>query len=111
MTQANQNLTLYQQETRNILCEFRDENGALVDLGSATITWVARSTTGTANALSKTVGAGISVTGTGTFTITLSQADTASLSGTYYHECVVEIGADRDTIFTGTINVHPSLIP
>lgn len=111
MTRTNQDLTMFQQETRNILCEFRDENGALVDLGSATITWVARATTPASNVLSKTVGAGISVTGTGAFTITLSQADTASLSGVYYHECVVEIGADRDTIFTGQLNIFPSVIP
>lgn len=110
MTVRAQDFTMFEEETRTLDVSAYDEDDALIDFSGATITW--RVKDGNTTILTKTVGSGITVTGTGTFSIALDSADTLGLSGDYQHECVAVLAdTTRDTLFTGTLTVEPTLVP
>ena len=87
--------------------------GAIIDLTSATITWVVvQATPPYSTIFTKTVGSGITVASptTGYFTITLTSSNTDALSGDYRHECrVVLADSTEAVIFTGSLVVMPTL--
>jgi len=68
-----------------------DQDGAAVNLTSATIKWSIRENLDTAAALTKTTLSGITITDAsgGVFEVTLTDTDTASLAGKYIMEAVI----------------------
>lgn len=68
-----------------------DSDGAAIDLTGATITWTLRTRRGNAATITKTTGSGVTVTDAvgGVFEVTITDTDTASLNGTYYHEAKI----------------------
>lgn len=113
MSVSGQNHTMVEKETKVFTVDVVDQDdGAAVDLTSATITW--RVKEGSTTKFSKTVGSGITLTSptTGRFTITLATGDTSGLSGQYEHECRATLSDGTiTTLFTGRLVVQPTLIP
>ena len=88
-----------------------DADGIAINLTGATISYVIFS--GGVATITKTIGSGITVTDAtaGTFTITLTSANTASLAGSYYHECqVTDSSSNISTIFIGSVTINADLI-
>ena len=80
--------TMYSGDTKDVVVDMVDENGASVDVTGAMATYVIYSSKTPVVLVTKSVGDGIIVLGS-TITILLDPADTADLSGYYYHELEV----------------------
>jgi hypothetical protein len=90
-----------------------DNDDVVVDITSATITYQLSQNVKSAAIISKTVGSGITLTDptSGVFTITFDPADTASLSGRYYHECeITDTSGDVSTGFVGYATIKEDAI-
>lgn len=83
-----------------------DEDGVAVDLTGAAATYrIADSAHGTVH-VEKAEGAGIVLAGD-TATITLAPADTAELSGWYYHELeIIDTLGNVSTVFAGVLEIR-----
>jgi hypothetical protein len=114
MTHKVQNFEIHAGDSRDIVVTVVDSQGGVVDLTGATIAWhLAQSARAAAPAVAKSLGAGIAITdgANGVFTISLDPADTAALSGLYYHEAeVTDAAGHRSTVLTGVATVVPTLI-
>ena len=108
---SGQNFTMYSGDSKTLSVRVVNENWKPVDIDSATdITYkLAASVSGTA-LITKDLSDGISVANS-TVTITLGTADTASLSGDYYHELqITDASSNVFTAFSGTVTVTSDLI-
>jgi hypothetical protein len=114
MSHNVQNFEIHAGDSRDIVVTVTDSQGGAFDLTGAAIAWqLARSAGSTSPAVSKSLGGGIAITDgpNGVFTVTLDPADTAALSGLYYHEAEVTDGAgNRSTVLSGVATVIPTLI-
>lgn len=113
MPNTSQDIEIYAGEIRSIIVTVTNNNDrAVEDLTSATISWKVKS--GTTTAISKSVGSGIALASdptTGVFTISLQAADSTSLSGVYSHEARVTLSDGTiATVFVGRFVVRPTLI-
>ena len=114
MTETGQNFTMWSGDTKVLEVTITDSDGAAVDLTGATISYVLqRNVNSAAATISKTTDDGISITDAsgGVFQITLDASDTASLSGSYYHECqITDASGNASTVFTGTVTMKDDAI-
>lgn len=113
MTYSNQDLLLWSGDDKVITVTVYDNDDAIVNITSATITWQLSHNVSSAALISKTVGSGISLSdpSNGQFTITLDPADTASLSGRYYHEAeITDIGGNVSTAMVGHATIKTDAI-
>ena len=111
--QTAQNFDMFSGDDKVLVVTVKDLAGVAVNLTGASITWkLADSLTGTVRA-TKTTAAGIAITDAadGVFEVTVADADTATLSGSYYHEAEVTDSSGRDsTVVFGNITIRPTLI-
>lgn len=108
------NFSLIEGDTKAITVTVKDRDGDVVDITGATINWqAAKNPHATATLTKATGGSGISITsGTGgQFRITIDAADTANLSGDFYHEAQVTFSDGTiATVLTGKMTITPALI-
>lgn len=109
-----QDFEMWAGDTKALTVAVVDSNGDPIlqaDLELYTILWVLSTAVDAAPTISKSngVGGGITVTGDGEFTIALVPANTAALSGTYYHEASVEdAGGQISTVLIGKCQINKS---
>lgn len=112
MTIRNQNFEMTAGETRKLRATIRDENGGLVDLNNATVLdWVVRTDDASERLVIEKSLTDWSITGLGTAELSIVPEDTIQLCGAYKHECRLEDPTGTDTVFTGHITIHPTLVP
>lgn len=105
MTAKRQNFEIFIGDDADILVTVYDEDGDLLTITGATITWVMKTAAGGAAILTKTVGSGIVISGS-TFTITLTDTETALLTaGSYFHAASVTISTKTRTTTVGQVTV------
>ncbi len=114
MTEVDQSFEMWAGNDIDLNFSIVDSTGSPVDLTTATtLEWVLHADVQDGNPLiQKSIGSGITITnpGGGQFTITLLPADTATLSGNYYHECELNMGGKDNTLFTGAAKINPTAI-
>ena len=115
MTTENQNFTMWSGDSKVLTVTVTDSDGAAVNLTGATINYVLKKQLGGGmNTITKaTGGSGIVITdaAAGTCEITLDATDTASLLGSFYHECqVTDSYGNVSTIFIGTVTITEDTI-
>lgn len=116
MTSVDQNFTMWSGDTRRLSVTVDD--GATppvaVNITGSAISWhLAKRLTSSTAILTKTVGVGITITNgaAGIFEVLIDPADTAALSGDYYHEAeIVLSGGDKSTVMTGVATIKRDLI-
>ena len=110
MSSDNQNFELIRGQDKTITIAVVDDDGAVVNIAGAAITWLLADELGGTTTLTKTVGSGITIVNEagGIFSVTLAEADTETLdAGWYYHEAQVEDSSSNKTIVTtGLINLR-----
>ncbi len=86
------------------------DDGVVVDLsGLMAAEWVLSKRKNTVEIINKTLGSGITVVdaANGRLDVTLVPADTADLSGKYYHECEIkDVSGKTKTVFWGTGRIN-----
>lgn len=113
MTETGQKFTMWSGDTKVLEVTITDASGNAVNLTGATISYVLQRSVGSTVTISKTTDDGISITDAsgGVFQITLDASDTASLSGSYYHECqITDTSGNVSTVFTGTVTMKDDAI-
>jgi len=115
MTATDQNFTTWSGDDKVLTVTVTDGSGTATNLTGATINYELQALPpdGVALLTKTTGGGGISITdaAAGTFEITIAAADTASLSGVYFHECqVVDSSGNVSTIFTGRVNIREDFV-
>lgn len=109
MTQTNQNFSMYQGETKNLVVPITDENGNNLSLTGSTITWALRQRmTSTSNLITKSTPSQITIN-SNTLTVHLLPTDTASIKGAFYHECkMTDTSGNVSELFTGLATITVS---
>lgn len=109
MAETNQNFSMYQGETKNLVVPITKEDGTALDLTGATITWALRQRmTSTSNLITKSTPSQITVSGN-TLTVHLIPSDTTSLKGAFYHECkMTDTQGNVSELFTGLATITVS---
>lgn len=116
VTKLAQDFTMWSGDTRRLSITVDDGASppVAINLTSSTIEWhLAKRLTSTVAILTKTVGGGIALTDpvNGVFEVTIDPADTADLSGEYYHEAEVTLsGGDKSTVLVGIATIKRDLI-
>jgi hypothetical protein len=119
MTATNQDVAMFSGDTRVLAFTVTQAGDSTpVDLTGATaIKWkCARKLSGGFSStvtLSKALGAGITVTDAdaGQLQVLLSPADTAALSGRFYHELeITDVAGNVSTVAIGTLTIAKDLI-
>lgn len=114
MTSLSQNVTMWSGDSKKLRFTVIDDAGAAKNLTGAAIVWKAAKTAGSSTALiTKSVGSGITITDPtgGLFEVRLDPADTASLSGDFYHEAqVTDALGDVATVAIGRIRINADLV-
>lgn len=116
MTSVNQNIgsstdPFYSGDTREITVTVTDKAGAAVDCSSVTIVYAldtAPHSGGTPLVSKTTAGGDFTIGGASNHevTFTLDPADTADLSGTYYHEMeITNVAGDVATVLEGIVEI------
>jgi hypothetical protein len=104
---------MFSGDTLRVICEVRDETGALMDVSAAqSIQWRLAQSPQSAAIVSKTTADGsLTKTSGAGFYFDILPADTAALDGRYYHEAqvVTSTGAVY-TVMAGYIRIRPDLI-
>ena len=107
-------LTMHSGDTFRLEVTVNDSLGAPLDISTATITWALsrkRSDKVSPRGDALVTKAATVIDGpTGRCNVTLYEADTAGLSGVYYHELQVTIGASVSTVIYGTFTIAKDLI-
>lgn len=104
---------MYAGDDKTLEVSVTDRNGDAVTITSATIEWRATKRFGKTAALTKTTSSGISITSGsgGVFQITLTDTDTESLEGVYYHEAQITFsGGAIATVMQGMMEVRKVVI-
>jgi len=114
MTSEDQNFELYAGDSKDIVVTVTDSNGAAVNLTNFTIFWkLTLLPTSSTALISKAVGTGIVKTNPsgGIFTVTITNTDTATLAGCYYHEAKIVDGSSNEfTVTSGRAIIHSSVV-
>lgn len=109
-----QNFTMHSGDDFTLEVTVRDGNGAVINVSALnSAIWKLSKKVTSPVILSKTLGAGITVIDgpNGRLNVTLLQADTASLSGDFYHEMqIVESSNKKTTVMIGTPTIVRDLI-
>jgi hypothetical protein len=105
MTAVNQNFSMYQGDTKNIIVPV----DGVTDLIGATLKWGLRKReSSTTNDIVKE--SEITISGT-EITIPLKPPDTETLLGLYFHECeLTDQQGNVSTLFTGNVNILRSAV-
>lgn len=113
-TLTKQNFTMHSGDDKTLQFTVKDQDGVVVDITGASITWAFAARVGATAIASKTVGSGITITdaAAGVFQVTIDAADTASLTGgVLYHEAqLVDSGGVKSTIAYGDMTILPDNI-
>ncbi|MFD0825868.1 hypothetical protein ACT8ZR_09335 [Neobacillus sp. M.A.Huq-85] len=105
MAEINQNFSMYQGETKNIVVPITKDDGSNVDLTAAVLNWSVRQREYSTTTVLVKESPDITVEGN-TLTIHLKPPDTETLLGTYYHKCeIVDQQANDSVLFTGFVTV------
>ena len=108
MAATGVNATMWQGETRRLVFTLTGTINLSAG-GSTAIAWKLSATADTTALLSKAVGTGITIDSATQFTVALAPADTADLSGPYYHEArVTNSTGDQGVVAVGTLTVTAS---
>jgi hypothetical protein len=116
MTKENQDFTMYAGDDKVVRVVIKDESGSFVNLTGSLMDWVLQPTVNASSAsVSKSwntsVSNGMAIDGLGSFSITLSNSDTQSLSGKFYHEAqMIDTQGDVSTVMVGHITIKKSAI-
>lgn len=112
MAKTNQNIEMYSGDSYDLEVTVTDENGAIVNISGASITWSLYKSVASPTLVSKgTSTSGITITDAvnGKFTVSLVPADTQKLAGTYEHSAkLTDIRSYTSTIFVGTATIIQS---
>jgi len=108
-----QNVTgYYSGDDLELVVTIQDENGAGLDITSATVTWVLKRNINSTALVTKTVGSGIVLTtpASGIITISIDPADTAAVFSAegkpFYHEIeLTDVSGNVTTVLFGTFEV------
>ncbi|WP_141500961.1 hypothetical protein [Paenibacillus luteus] len=105
MATKNQNFEMFAGESKSVTVTVAD-----VDLTGATVKWAAKkSIYNTEHDVYKDTESGVVITEPNKFVITLVPADTAALSGGYYHEAVLtDASGNVSTVLTGKLTINLS---
>ncbi|RMG96176.1 MAG: hypothetical protein D6706_10635 [Chloroflexi bacterium] len=110
MTKTAQNFTMWSGDSKLIQVMVTDSAGNSVALAGATIEYVIKDSVNGTTRVSKSTSNGITISGN-TFTITLDPADTAGLSGQYYHEAqITDVAGNVSTALVGNIVINEDAI-
>lgn len=105
---------MFSGDTKTIEVTVRDELAVVVDLTGASIQWkLAKSPASQSTKISKSTTSGITITDAtnGVFQVSLDAADTANLSGTYYHEAeVLDASSNKTTVMSGYVDLRTDLV-
>ena len=113
MTEKNQDFDMTGGDDKEIIVSVVDQDGAPKDLTDATAKWALATRSGSIAVSKATGGSGITipVPSNGQVHILLESADTASLAGSYLHECeVTDADGDSETVATGTVTIYKTII-
>ena len=113
MTKQSQDFLMWSGDDKTITVTVYDNDDVVVDITGATITWELSQNVDSTALISKTVGSGITLSDptNGIFTIALDPADTASLSGRYYHEAeITDAAGDVSTALVGHATINTDAI-
>jgi hypothetical protein len=110
--------SMHSGDTRTLEITVKDEDSAVVNISTATITWALSKQDSASVApkgaaiVTKTVGDGVTITDgpNGRVDVAISAADTSALSGDYYHELEVTISSSVSTVLFGTVTIKKDLI-
>ena len=104
---AAQNFEMHSGDTKEITITVTDASGSSVALGGSTIVWGLYTAPGASTAtVTKTTASGAIAISGNTCTFTLAPADTAGLTGKYYHELeVTDSSSVVETTTTGWITI------
>lgn len=88
MTKINQDFLMWSGDTKHIVVTVVDGDGDVLNIAGAAISWVLQQNVDSLPLIAKSVDDGIILSDPahGEFTIALAPANTANLSGRYYHE-------------------------
>lgn len=111
MAKTNQNVTLYQGETKKIVFTVIDDSGELVDLTDCKATWVLASKVESDEIiLTKSVDLGTITIVNNTFEIVLTKNETKDLLSSYYHEIrMIKPDLSEAVVATGSLIVNKSI--
>ena len=111
-TRHTVNLRMFQGDDLRVICTVRDQTGQLVDISNAqSIRWQAAPRVNDAPVIEKSLGNGLSISSPTGFTFDITSAESAPLSGQYYHEA--EVVTDQGLTYTalfGTLIIDRALI-
>ena len=103
-----QNFDIFFGQDKVLELTVTDEADAVIDVSSATFTWVMSGYPGDTADITKTVGSGITITDgpNGRIDIALAETDTVNLSanGIYYHELWMTSGTNEFPVLYGKVN-------
>ena len=111
MAKINQNIDLYQGETKKLVFTVVDDSGVVVDLTGCAATWVlAKAVDSDDIILTKSTTLGTIVIVGNTFELVLSKSDTVDLLGNYYHEIrMIKVDLSEAVVATGNLIVKKSI--
>lgn len=113
MTKQSQDFLMWSGDDKVITVTVYDSDDVVVDITGATIAWQLSQNVDSAALITKTAGDGVVLSDptNGQFTITLDPADTASLSGRYYHEAqITDSSGDISTGLVGHTTIKVDAI-
>lgn len=88
-----------------------DDTGSPIDLTSALITLQVRIPDSNTQALTATVGSGITIVSLGNFQFTFARTAMQNLDpGTYDVGCVVTLNGETDELFIATVNILDGIV-
>lgn len=110
MTAINQDFSMYQGDTKNLVVSVTKDDGSELDLTGCTVKWAILKSTTNSEKLVLIETPRIR-TDNNTITIPISSTDTLNLLGKYYHECkLIDTQGNASTIFVGYITLNKSNI-
>lgn len=112
MTKINQDITMWQGDTKVITCTTYNATGGITNLTGGTIEYKLYETDYTVQ-VTKTTSSGIVITdaANGVFQVTLSPSDTLTLLGTYLHEAeLTDANSAVSTLFIGDVTIKKSVV-
>jgi hypothetical protein len=109
MAETNQNFSMYQGETKNLVVNVTKEDGTALDLTGSTVTWALRQRMSSmSNLITKSTPNQITIS-SNTLTVHLIPSDTTSLKGSFYHECkMTDTSGNVSELFTGLATITVS---
>lgn len=105
MVKPNQNFSMYQGETKNLVVTVIKEDGTALNLTGCSVTWALQRGSSGNNLITKSTPNQIAISGN-ILTVQLIPSDTTSLNGTFSHECkMTDTNGNVSELFTGIATI------